>query len=475
VLFRYGQCNQQITCVGPITCRLVSCVPPWEIDPTCTTTVAIDEGTRLHNAPCLVGGRGSIDVVEIDRRTVRVAGWALAVDSSASLDVQVTVDGTVVQHAVASQPRPDLAASFPGLGTDHGFDVRFEVPPGTHTVTVQAFPPSSPIDRFDVGSRVVGIGVPFGSLDVVGQVPGGVRVAGWVIDPDAAGPSPVHVYVDGAFAVETVADHERPDVAAAFPGTGTVHGFDVVVPAAPGERTLCAYAINTDEQGARDPALNRLLACRATTVLGRPLGSLDAVEAAPGGVRVAGWAIDPETTEALTVHVYVDGAIAGVATADRARPDVAAAFPAHGADHGFDVAVPAVPGRHDVCVYAIDAGSKTSGNPLLGCRSATVVGAPIGGFDSLQRVGDSVRVTGWAIDPGTADAIDVHVYVDGLPAVAARADVERPDVATKYPPFGPAHGFDVTVAVPPGAHEVCVYAIGKTSTANPTLGCRTAR
>ena len=31
--FRYGQCNQQITCSGRISCRVVSCTPPWLIDP----------------------------------------------------------------------------------------------------------------------------------------------------------------------------------------------------------------------------------------------------------------------------------------------------------------------------------------------------------------------------------------------------------------------------------------------------------
>jgi hypothetical protein len=50
--FRYGQCNQNLACTGRIVCRVVACVPPWTIDPTCTTDVAVDEGTAQHNAPC---------------------------------------------------------------------------------------------------------------------------------------------------------------------------------------------------------------------------------------------------------------------------------------------------------------------------------------------------------------------------------------------------------------------------------------
>jgi hypothetical protein len=50
--FRYGQCNQDIACVGRIVCRVVACVPPWEIDPTCTTTNAEDDSTAEQNEAC---------------------------------------------------------------------------------------------------------------------------------------------------------------------------------------------------------------------------------------------------------------------------------------------------------------------------------------------------------------------------------------------------------------------------------------
>ncbi len=55
--FRYGQCNQQIDCIGRIVCRVVACVPPWTIDPTCTTTLAVDDGTAEQNAPCWTPAR----------------------------------------------------------------------------------------------------------------------------------------------------------------------------------------------------------------------------------------------------------------------------------------------------------------------------------------------------------------------------------------------------------------------------------
>lgn len=53
--FRYGQCNQQIPCYGPVACRMVSCTPPWHLDLNCTTASATDNNTVTHSAPCLPG------------------------------------------------------------------------------------------------------------------------------------------------------------------------------------------------------------------------------------------------------------------------------------------------------------------------------------------------------------------------------------------------------------------------------------
>ncbi|MCU1429262.1 MAG: hypothetical protein JWL83_3262 [Actinomycetia bacterium] len=51
--FRYGQCHQEVPCVGPVVCRVVTCVAPWVWDPSCTTTSATANQTALHTAPCL--------------------------------------------------------------------------------------------------------------------------------------------------------------------------------------------------------------------------------------------------------------------------------------------------------------------------------------------------------------------------------------------------------------------------------------
>jgi hypothetical protein len=51
--FRYGNCNNHVPNVGPIRCRVISCTPPWQIDPGCSTAARIDNNTRFHDRPCL--------------------------------------------------------------------------------------------------------------------------------------------------------------------------------------------------------------------------------------------------------------------------------------------------------------------------------------------------------------------------------------------------------------------------------------
>jgi hypothetical protein len=51
--FRYGNCNNQRACIGPILCRVVSCTAPWQLDSTCSSSaVRTDNNTRTHNRTC---------------------------------------------------------------------------------------------------------------------------------------------------------------------------------------------------------------------------------------------------------------------------------------------------------------------------------------------------------------------------------------------------------------------------------------
>jgi hypothetical protein len=101
---------------------------------------------------------------------------------------------------------------------------------------------------------------PFGELESAAGTSTGVRAVGWAIDPDAATFTSVRLTVDGAAVATVVADRSRPDVAAANPPYTANHGFDTVVPAAPGTRRVCATAVN--QAGGAD----RSLGCLDATV-----------------------------------------------------------------------------------------------------------------------------------------------------------------------------------------------------------------
>jgi hypothetical protein len=107
------------------------------------------------------------------------------------------------------------------------------------------------------------------------------------------------------------------------------------------------------------------LGCRVVNILHTPIGSLDAIERTPSGLSVNGWAIDPDTASALSIHVYVDG-VATVGVAGLSRPDLAPIFPSYGNEHGFSIDVPTDSRPHTICVYAIN--QREGAHALLGCR-----------------------------------------------------------------------------------------------------------
>ena len=262
------------------------------------------------------------------------------------------------------------------------------------------------------------------------------------------------------------AGNQRADVAAAFPGWGSAHGYEFVLPVTDGPHTVCAYGIDVGPTAIGNP----LLGCRSTVRSGEPFGSLDAVTPTFGAVQVTGWAIDPDTNAPIDVHVYVDRAGASM-PADAQRSDVAAAVPGYGDHHGYDRLVAAVPGVHRVCAYAID--SAGGANITLGCRTVTVPQpSPFGALDVAARVTGGLEVSGWAVDPDTSASIDVHVYVDGHLISIARADDERLDVAAARPASGSTHGYRVIVPATADQRTVCVYGINVDGGVNALIACR---
>jgi hypothetical protein len=203
--------------------------------------------------------------------SIAVNGWMLDPDAPTTSGwVHVYVDGPAGSGArVVGVPavvdRPDVAAAYPGAGPAHGFSTAIGgISPGVHKIYAYlinvAGGGSNPLlATASVSVPTVPAGSPFGSFDgATGQAGGVAQVGGWTIDPDApTTPTAVHIYVDGPAGSGVrgvnlgLADLSRPDVGAAFPGSGDVHGFNATITGLrPGVHTLWAYAINATGNGA---------------------------------------------------------------------------------------------------------------------------------------------------------------------------------------------------------------------------------
>lgn len=201
---------------------------------------------------------------------------------------------------------------------------------------------------------------PFGSLDSVTPKVGHAVVRGWAIDPNQAGPISVHVYVDGTPFQALTADGNRPDIGKAYPPFGAAHGYSATLKLPSGRHTICTYGINVG------PGTNKQLGCKVVTLPQNPFGSLDVVKSGSGGVKVSGWAIDPDTKAPISVHLYLSGGGARAVTADISRLDLIPKY-GYGGAHGFSTTLPGGAGNHTVCVYGINRGPGT--NTLLGCKT----------------------------------------------------------------------------------------------------------
>jgi hypothetical protein len=465
--FRYGQCNQGVACVGPIICRIVTCIAPWEIDGTCTTTVRVDNATAHHDRPCLHNVVGNFEGAAESGNAIRATGWAVDADTNAPIDVHIYVDGVGAGATTANVARGDVAASYPGMGPFHGFDVTVPAAPGVRQVCAYGINvgPSGNGNAL-LGCRTVRVGSPFGNLEGYSTSTGSITLTGWAIDPDITGPVDIHVYVDGNGAGSGRANVNRPDVGQAYPAHGPNHGFAVTVPISPGTHKVCAYAINTGANGTTNP----LLGC-VDVEIGTPQGQLSTVDPAGGGVLASGFALDPDDVAApVTVDFRVDGRLVATDVADEPVPELAAfGLPIR---HGFRTTVPASPGRHTLSVTARNIGSGA--DRVIAQRTIDVAtGNPFGNLELVQAGPGKVRVVGWMIDPDSGNPIDVHVYVNGAGAGSGVANLDRPDVGAAYPGYGRPHGFDVTVPSPPGLVTIDVYAINVgPGTTNPLIGKR---
>ena len=250
---------------------------------------------------------------------------------------------------------------------NYGYDGRYNA---------RWIPASSPSNYLHVHDLAPAGASPFGYLDAASSPAAGVlRVAGWTADADAPTQSiDVHVYANSTGFNLGPANQKRDDVAGAYPGYGSSHGFsaDLSLPSG-GSYKVCAFGINVGG-GSNQP----LRDCKQVQVADpQPFGYLDQVSSStPGTITVRGWAVDPSSPRtSIDVHAYMDQKFLGATTANQRRDDVDKALTGYGPLHGYTATFPAAAGSHRVCTYAINIGVGDN-RELKECKSVTVTAPP---------------------------------------------------------------------------------------------------
>lgn len=312
---------------------------------------------------------------------------------------------------------------------------------------------------------------PVATIDSYQISPGNIRISGWALDTDTSSPIQIHAYFNGV-GIPLVANKPRPDLANNLPvqyrGVGTNHGFDATIPVpASGPLQICLYAINVAS------GENNRFDCRNTGPLsGDPIGALDSVAINGNTTSISGWTLDPDTSNSIDAHIYLDGRAVGKTTANGLRADVSRVYTLQGPNHGFSMSFTASAGNHQLCVYGIENAGRGS-NSLISCRDISVLGgSPVGALDAVTSQPGFITVSGWAFEPGNTNAIPVHVYVNGV-GVAGATSLSRPDVQRAFPVASANSGFSLQVPAVPGNNSVCIYAIDTVGgDPNKSLGCR---
>lgn len=414
---------------------------------------------------------GSLDPVQlVAPGEVRVKGWATDPDVAGAIAVHLYVNDRFHSAIGTGVPRLDVQLALPIAGPNAGFDSLIRLPAGNQRVCAYAVNVGAG-GNTGLGCRNVTVGGnPFGNLDRAAvSGPRRVTLIGWSLDPDTTAPTQIHIYAGSQFVGWASAAVTRNDVAKSYPGFGPGRGFTATVELPAGRHNVCAYAINVGA-GTGNPGLG----CRVVVVGGNPVGFLDGVRlAGPGTVAVNGWALDPDTDAPTRIHVYAGSRHVATIATNQTRNDVGKAYPGFGTNRGFSGTVQLAAGAHAICAYALNVGSGTT-NPSLGCRTITVGGKPVGSLDAAAQGGPGeVIVSGWALDPDTANPTGVRLNVDGRVVATVTTDARRGDVAALFPGFGDLHGYRAVLALPNGTHRVCAVGVNVGAGSGDTiLGCR---
>lgn len=393
---------------------------------------------------------GSVAAPTVVGNTATITGTAIDPNTTSPVLVRAYRDGSYAGGTLTD----------PGT---HAYRLAVPVAEGGHSLCVYALNAGAGATVSLGCQRVTVRNNPFGAVESAGQTTTGVSVKGWAIDLNTPGSILVRAYVDGVHAADSLASLSRPDLAAQYPGEGANHGYAFNLNLAQGTHNVCVSASNVSY------GVSTSLGCTQVSVQNNPVGSMETAVQVPGAILVSGYAIDFNSTATVAVHVYVDGVIKANVPASGARADIGKRYPTAGNNRGYSVSLPITTGSHVICSYAINLGPGAT--TQFPCKRVTISNTPTGSLDYAIQYPGGVQVKGWAVDPDSTGPIGVRVYLDGRYTTGATANLARTDLAARFPYNGTGHGYQFTVAMAPGPHLLCLYAMNAGPGSNAKFRC----
>ena len=292
-----------------------------------------------------------------------ITGWASDPDTNAPITVRIVVGTATLASLVANGPAPDGVSAHNGHGFAADVNLISPMPPGTRRICVWGFNLSTYGSSRTVACQTHTFDFnPKAGIDSAAQKSPGITVSGWARDPDTTSPIKAQISLDGT-TVQTI-------TASAMTGSHPGYGFTTVVPATNGAHTVCVVGINV-----LFGTGNSAKACSTVSLNFNPFGAFETatrVSTSSSSIKVTGWAIDPDTSAPISVHVIVDGKGLVTTPANLVRTDLAKSHPGTGTAHGFSIAVPADQFEHTVCMTAINVLGGDD-NKWLGCKIVIAV------------------------------------------------------------------------------------------------------
>ena len=168
--------------------------------------------------------------------------------------------------------------------------------------------------------------------------------------------------------------------------------------------------------------------------------------------------------------VYIDNqATAGLYNYTPYQPNAASLAAGYSAAGNVDYSFTTDPNQNGACASY---GNRNFWNYFTDWFGSTTQRPPIGDVEAVGVSGQTITVSGWALDPDTTNPTSVRIDVDSVSQDFV-ANTPRADVGAAFGK-GNNHGFAAKVPFPAGTHQVCVYALDTSGGPSTTLTCQTA-